>query len=157
MRDYFLRSRNGERANCETYEKTISCKGGSTGAMRNHLSLKHKILLDTKKTKQQAFSEDTCKGSTGASKNENYFNSNKQLLERVVAELAAVDRISFNTIATSKQLRQAFLARRYKLPRTVRNVRKVVMTFFQTLKSDTRNKMEIKRGAKKFCTVTLDE
>ena len=45
--DYFLRSRNGERANCETCKKTISCEGGSTGAMRNHLSLKHKILHTT--------------------------------------------------------------------------------------------------------------
>ena len=83
--DYFLRSKNGERAKCETCEKTISCKGGSTGAMRNHLSLKHKIFLDTKKTKQQASSEDTSKGSTGASKIENYFKPNKQSLERVVA------------------------------------------------------------------------
>ena len=29
--DYFPRSRNGERAKCETCEKTISCTGGSTG------------------------------------------------------------------------------------------------------------------------------
>ena len=43
--DYFLRSRNGERAICETCEKTISCKGESTGAMRNHLSQKRKQLL----------------------------------------------------------------------------------------------------------------
>ena len=147
--DYFLRSRNNEKAKCETCEKTISCKGGSTGAMRNHLSLKHKIFLDTKKTKQQASSEDTSKGFTGASKIENYFKPNKQSLERVVAELAAVDRISFNTIATSKQLRQAFLARGYKLPQTVQNVRNVVMIFFQTLKSDTKNMIKIKRGAKK--------
>ena len=86
VRDCFLRSRNGERAKCETCEKTISSKGGSTGAMRNHLSLKHKILLDIKKTKQQASSEDTSmKGSTGANKIENYFKPNKQSLERVVA------------------------------------------------------------------------
>jgi len=30
---------------------------------------------------------------------------------RIVAELAAVDRISFNVIATSRQMRHAFLAR----------------------------------------------
>ena len=59
-----------------------------------------------------------------------------------------MDRISFNTTATSKQLRQAFLARGYKLPQTVQNVRNVVMIFFQTLKSDTKNMIEIKRGAK---------
>ena len=37
---YFLRSKSGERAECETCKTTISCKGGSTGAMRNHLFLK---------------------------------------------------------------------------------------------------------------------
>ena len=52
---YFLRSKIGERAECETCKTTIFCKGGSTGAMRNHLSLKHKILLDTKKTKSASF------------------------------------------------------------------------------------------------------
>ena len=67
-----------------------------------------------------------------------------------------MDRISFNIIATSKQLRQAFLARGYNLPQ-LQNVRNVVMIFFQTLKSDTKNMIEIKRGAKKFCSVTLDE
>ena len=67
-------------------EKILTGSISATGAMRNHLSLKHKILLDTKKTKQQASSEDTSmKGSTGASKIENYFKPNKQSLERVVA------------------------------------------------------------------------
>ena len=126
---YFLRSRNGDRAKCETCENTISCKGGSTGAMRNHLCLKHKILLDTKKAKQQVSLENTNKNSAGTSTIENYFRPTKESLERVVAELAAVDRISFNTISTSKQLRQAFLARGYKLPQTVQNGRSIVISF----------------------------
>ena len=160
---YFLRSKNGERAECETCKTKISCKGGSTGAMRNHLSLKHKILLDTKKTKQQVSWENTDKSFAGTSlvsttsTIENYFKSTKESLERVVAELAAVDRISFNTIATSKQLRQAFLARGYKLPQTVQNVRSIILTFFQALKSDTKKMTEIKKEAGKFCSVTLDE
>ena len=104
---YFLRSRNGDRAKCEICENTISCKGRSTGAMRNHLCLKHKILLDTKKAKQQVSLENANKSSTGTSTIENYFKPTKESLERIVTELAAVDRISFNTISTSKQLRQA--------------------------------------------------
>ena len=98
---YFLRSKNGERAECETCKITISCKGGTTGAMRNHLSLKHKITLDTKKTKLQLFWENTDKSSAGRPTSlvstsrtiENYFKPAKETLERVVAELAAVDRI----------------------------------------------------------------
>ena len=114
--DYFLLSRNGDRAKCETCENTISCKGGSTGGTRNHLCLKHKILLDTKKAKQQVSLENANKSSAGTSTIENYFKPSKESLERVVAELAAVDRISFDTISSSKQLRQVFLAREYKLP-----------------------------------------
>ena len=68
-----------------------------------------------------------------------------------------MDRISFNTISTSKQLRQAFLARGYKLPQTVQNVRSIIISFSQTLKSDIKKMIEIKTGAGKFCSVTLDE
>ena len=107
---YFLRSKSGKRAQCETCKTTIFSKGGSTGAMRNHLSLKHKILLVTKKTKQQVSWENTDKSSSctslvsTTSTIENYFKPTKESLERIVAELAAADRISFNTIASSKQL-----------------------------------------------------
>ena len=153
----FLRSRNGDRAKCKICENTISCKGGSTGAMRNHLCLKHKILLKTKKAKQQVSLENANKSSTGTSTIENYFKPTKESLERVVAELAAVDRISFNSISTSKQLRQAFLARGHKLPQTVQNVRSIIISFSQTVKSDIKKMIAIKKGAGKFCSVTLDE
>ena len=125
--------------------------------MRNHLCLKHKILLDTNMAKQQVSLENTNKSSTGTSTIENYFKPTKEFLERIVAELAAVDRISFNTVSTSMQLLQAFLARVYKLPQTIQNVRKYYHIFFQTLKSDIKKMIEIKKGAGKFCSVTLDE
>ena len=155
---YFSRSKNGERAKCETCKNTVFCKGGSTEAMRNHLSLKHKIVLDAKKVKQSSLAENLRKCSASStSAIENYFKPTKEPLERIVAELAAVDGISFNKIATSKQLRQAFWARGYKLPQTVQNVRAIVMTFFHTMKSDTKSMIDIKKGAAKFCSLTLDE
>ena len=57
----FLRSRNDDRAKCKTCENTISCKDGSTGAMRNYLYLKHKILLDTNIAIQQVSLENATK------------------------------------------------------------------------------------------------
>ena len=95
---YFLRSRNGEWVKCKTCENTISCTGGSTGAMRNHLCQKQKILLDTKKAKQQVSFENANKSSASTSTFENYCKPTEESLERVAAELAAVDRISVNTI-----------------------------------------------------------
>ena len=125
--------------------------------MRNHLCLKHEILFDTNMAKQQVSLENANKSSAGTSTIENYFRSIKESLERIVAELAAVNRISFNTISTSKQLRRAFLTRGYKLLQTVQNVRSIITSFSQTLKSDIKKMIEIKKGAGKFCSVTLDE
>ena len=61
-----------------------------------------------------------------------------------------MDRISFNTISTSKQLRQAFLARGYKLPQTVQNGRSIIISFSQTLKNDVKKMIEIKKGLENF-------
>jgi len=83
--------------------------------------------------------------STGESRIDNFFRPVKDS-ERIVAELAAVDRISFNTIAASRQMRHAFLARGYKLPDTERNVINLVMTLFYQLKSNIKEKIKIKRG-----------
>ena len=125
--------------------------------MRNHLCLKHKILLDTKKAKQQVSLENANESSAGTSTIKNYFKPNKESLKRIVAELSARDRISFNAISTSKQLRPAFLARECKLPQTVQNVRTITISFSQTLKSDIKKMAAIKKGAENFCSVTLDE
>ena len=65
--------------------------------------------------------------------------------ERIAVELAAVDRISLNTIGTSRQMRYAFLARGYKLPDTARNVKNLVMTFFYQLKSNIKEKIKMER------------
>ena len=96
--------------------------------------------------KQQVSLENANKSSAGTSTIENYFRPTKESLERVVAELAAVNRISFKTIFTSKQLRQAFIARGYKLPQKVQNVRSIIISFSQTLKSDIKKMIEIKKG-----------
>ena len=118
--------------------------------MRNYLCLKHKIFLDTKKAKQQVSLENPNKNSAGTSTIENYFKPTKESLERVVSGLATVDRISFNTISTSKQPRQAFLARGYKLPQTVQNVRSIIISFSHTLKSYIKKMIEIKKRGRKI-------
>ena len=112
--------------------------------------LKHKILLNTKKAKQQVSLENANKSSAGTSTIENYFKPTKESLERIVAELAALDRVSFNTISTSKQLKQAFLERGYKLPQTVQNVGSIIISFSQTLKSDIKKMTKIKRELENF-------
>ena len=54
-------------------------------------------------------------------------------------------------ISTSKQLRQAFLARGDKLPQTVQNVRSIIISFSHTLKRDIKKMIEVKKGAGRFC------
>jgi len=71
VKGYCQRSTNGERAKCDTCGTNISCKGGSTGAMRNHLHLKHKIQVDAKKTKAQVPS--VAASCTGKSRTDKFF------------------------------------------------------------------------------------
>ena len=68
-----------------------------------------------------------------------------------------MDRVSFNTVSTSKQLLQAFLARGYNLPQTVQNVRKYYHIFFPNTEKRYKENDRNKKGAGKFCSVTLDE
>ena len=72
---YFQRSTNGQRAKCDTCGTNISCKGGSTGAMRNHLHLKHKIQVGAKTTKAHVPSLTV--RSTGKSRIDNIFRPKK--------------------------------------------------------------------------------
>ena len=56
-----------------------------------------------------------------------------------------------------KKLNPSLLAREYKPPQTVEKVRGIITTFSQKLKSDTKKMIEIKKGAGKLCSVTLDK
>jgi len=122
--------------------------------MRNHLHLKHKIQINAKRTK--AHVPSLAFSSTGKSRIDNFFRPVEDS-ERIVAKLAAVDRVSFNTIAIARQMRHAFPARGYKLPDTERHVRNLVVTFFSQLKSNVKETIKMKKWAGKFCSITLDE
>jgi len=89
---HFLHSRSGERETCEICKLTMSCKSGSTRAMRNHLQLKHKIQIDAKKTFLVPFLCVTVGVSIVIRLGH---------LFRPSEGFAVADRISFNTVDTN--------------------------------------------------------
>ena len=89
----------------------VFCKIGFTVAMRNLLS-KQKIPVDAKKTKTRVSLAMTVSSSIGVTRIENHLVPVKKSYEHIVAELADVNRISFNIITSNKQMRWALLARR---------------------------------------------
>ena len=46
--EHFKKSTKEEKARCDKCGALISCKGGNTGAMRNHLKSKHQLKVQFK-------------------------------------------------------------------------------------------------------------
>ena len=60
-----------------------------------------------------------------------HFKSNKASLAEVVAELAAVDRLPFQIIAESHRINAAFRAQGYQIPKDRKEVKSLVIDFFE--------------------------
>ena len=46
--EHYKKSTKEEKAKCDHCGAMISCKGGTTGAMRNHLKSKHELTVEFK-------------------------------------------------------------------------------------------------------------
>ena len=91
--------RNLEEAKCRICQKTMSCKGGSTTGLRNHL-----MVHDIQPCKIQK--EDPIPKRHAAQNSITLF-SKKETLDEVIARLAAEDGFSYSKICQSKFIRSA--------------------------------------------------
>lgn len=119
--EHFTRSKDGLKAKClvPSCEAILSCKGGCTGAIRGHLSVKHQITAELKIKPSTSTSQETPRITK-------FFKPDNAPLHQVVAELAAVDMMSFSVIAKSKRMRLAFESQGFKIPRKHQAVRQVI-------------------------------
>ena len=153
---FFHYSDKLEKGLCLKCQNMLSAKDHSTKVLLNHLKLKHGIDLRRQK--------EDCVAGPSFKKMKSYtttkihqYLAGKLTDGNVIAELAAVDRFSFNQIAKSKPLRKGLRALAYEISGTRQGVAKVFMKQFANEKM--RVDIEIKEfGNQRIrVAVTLDD
>ena len=161
----FCHRENKRRVKCAHCVQEFSLPPNmATSAIKYHLEKKHKIIIARATTPAAMMSEASSSSSSRASSLTRddsilaHFPKRDQATpELVVARLTALDRISFSTLASSKEIREGFLARNLKIPATPQGVKKLVMGFASSVQDKV--KVEIKQrrdGGEKF-TLSFDE
>ena len=78
-------------------------------------------------------------------------------LDEVVAELCAKDRFTFNQVATSVKVHEAFARYGYHIPKRPQDVRKLVMEFYEKVRKHYREEIRKLLKLKKRFSLTSDE
>ena len=80
----------------------------------------------------------------------------KDSMDKVLARMTSVDRLSFLTIETSDDIQDGLRARGFKPPKKANTVKQHVNTFAMDIKRQTKAMFEDRRLREKFA-ITLDE
>ena len=153
---FFHYSEKNEKGLCLKCQTVLSAKGHSTKGLLDHLEVKHGIDLRQQKEGRVAGPSFKKMKSDTPTKMDQYLTG-KQTDGNVIAELAAVDRFTFNQTAKSKPLRKGLHALGYEIPGTRQGVAKVFMKQFANEKMRVANEIKEFRNQGIRVSVTLDE
>ena len=146
---HFLFCKSTEKAKCKLCQTILKASGSSTKGLIIHLKSKHKIEV-----KSCLDIEDRPKPQIR--KIDSFLKSKKPSLEEILSQLTAVDGLTFNQIARSERLHQAFKADGYVLPKTHQHVRNLVIKNFENVKKLVKEELdEIKLNNGRF-SITFD-
>ncbi len=141
---YFLRCKEREKACCNTCQDILACKGVFTSGLPSHLKIKHNINLPI---------VGPSTSSSQAVVKVSYQQDIRSLLssststEKVVAELTACDRLTFNQLATSKRIREVLQSQGHKIPKKTGDIRDLVLSHHALKKQEVKEELS-KKGRK---------
>ena len=142
----FLKHKDNPQVKCKFCCKIFSEKT-STTVLHYHLQNVHKVKDD--------------QGCSASSKNLKQMQiadfRKKDPIEMVVSRLAAVDCLSFNVIASSKDIQSGLIAQGYKPPKTRQAVKDMVIQFACNVQNEVKEEIQklIQKGSR--FSITSDE
>ena len=148
--------------NCANKEvRCIKCKkvfagshgGASTSTVRYHMKSQHS--LDVAKVTDSSVPKP--KSSAPSEPEISSFFTPRDNSGSVAAHLCAVDRLSFNTVATSKQIHLGQKARGISLPQTAAGVQKAVLKFSNDTKMAVKAEISKKINSDQRFSLSVDE
>ena len=152
-RQNFTYYKTTEKAKCKLCQAILKAAGSRTKGLITHLKSQHKIAVKSSRVEVAKIDEPKFK----MRKVNSFFKSEKQSLGELVGQLTAIDGLTFNQIATSKRLRQAFKADGYDLPRSHKKVLDLVMKQRKDIVKTIREELNaIKLRDGRF-SITFDE
>ena len=127
----------------------------STSTMRYHLQSKHKMNISlVKNTESSVLTLTDTQQPTILS----YFHKeSKNHAELVLANMVAIDRIPFATLATSTEIKNGWKARDLIMPETAKGIRNKVYSFGEQIKVEMKIEIKEKRDAGERFSLSLDE
>ena len=136
---------------CSKCKKKFA-SGVSTTTVRSHLDTQHSISV-AKVSTDSSKSSPAPKSESGASS----FFTTRDTPALVAAQLCAVDRLPFNTVAKSKQIHLGQKARGITLPQTASGVRKAIFSFCDETKGVVKAAIAKKIESDKRFSISVDE
>ena len=141
--------RNLENAKCQICQRTLSCKGGSTTDLRNHL-----MVNDIQPCKIQ--NEDPIP-KRHAAQNSIILFPKKETLDEVIAKLEAEDAFSYSKKCQSKFIRSALRDKVFTPIRDHKTVSQIVIRYAKIAKEKMTSQLQSLLLNDERLSVTLDE
>ena len=141
--------KEGEEAKCRICQKSLSCRGGSTTGLRNHLMI-HNIQLNT----SHELPPPMKKLHTQTSITE---FSKRESLDEVIARLAAEDGISYLKISQSKFIHSALCARGFIPVKSHCTISRMVIRYAKHIKELITSELQVLLANGIRFSVSLDE
>ena len=147
-KDFLVSSESSARVKCKHCDKELTYHS-STSSMKYHLQQKHNISL--------ASGSAPASTTVQSSITSHFPAEEKSTPEKVLASLAAVDRISFHTLATSKEIRKGWVAQGLKMPTTHQAIKGKVMAYGKEVEDQIKEDIARRKDRGEVFSITLDE
>ena len=160
---HFLREKNGQSAQCKLckVKTTLKTIGGSTKGLHEHLRRVHEVTVLKRKAELESATanEDKPKrGAFGGSMLSFIVRKNDNTLPATLAWMTARDGLPFRVFVTSSDLRRGLVALGFgNLPKSVNNVKQLVMGEGERVRSAMMTEMASQKRKGQRFSVTFDE
>lgn len=134
--------------------------GVSTSTVRSHLNTQHSVVVPKVSTESSANDANPSTSTTPTEKSKTAISAffiPRDTPASVAANLCAVDRMSYNVVASSKQIHLGQRARGISLPQTASGVRNAVFNFCNETKTGVKAEISKKVEAGKRFSISVDE
>ena len=152
---FFTRRSDGQRAKCDICLRQLIIKDSSTGTLWNHLGI-HKDKEGVPEALHGRKRKLVDSAGCSSSKITKYATP-KESMHKRVARLAVLDRVSFNRIAKSKDLRAYFVNEGFKLPTHPTTIKNIVLEYGNELQKEISRKLREHIEMKRLPSLTMDE